>query len=128
MSNLQELKSQFLVSDDLTEGRMLLLLEVAVKHCVVDSSGAVHIKNNSLKARDKIMLILIARLIASNLNQNIAAEVSAEELSKNAAVALDQVRARASDLIKEKMISTVGRGLYKAQLHKAEPFLRGLDA
>lgn len=128
MSNLQELKNKFLVSDNLTEARMLSLLELAVKHCAVDSSGTVHIKNGTLKARDKIMLILVARLIASNLNESIPAEVPAEELSKNAAVALDQARARASDLIKERMISAVGRGVYKAQLHKIESFLQGLDA
>jgi len=72
------------------------------------------------------MLILVARLIASNLNENIAAEVTTEELSNDAAIARNQVHARTSDLIKAKMITTpdeVPTGLCSTELNH---FFKGL--
>ena len=126
MSNLEELKSRFLVSESLSETKMLQLLELAVEHCAVDAKGNVEIKNSSIAARDKIMLILVARLIAHNLDGSIEQDVTADELVRNARIASEQVRARASDLSKDRQIEVTSRGVYRAMLHRVEPFLLNL--
>jgi hypothetical protein len=126
MPTLDELKSQFLVSSDLSEAKMLALLQLAVHHCAVDSKGNVEIKSAGLGARDKIMLVLSARFIAHHLEDSIPMDVTGEELVRNTHVALDQVRARTSDLVKDKQIETPARGVYRVFVHKIEPFLRNV--
>lgn len=126
MNSLEDLKSQFLVSSSLSETKMLGLLELAIRHCVVDGRGNVEIKTSSLTARDKIMLILAARYIAHHLEESIPMDVTAEEIVKNAFVAPEQVRARTSDLVRDKMIEVPARGVYRALAHKLESFLRDL--
>jgi hypothetical protein len=128
MNSLEDLKSKFLVSDSLSEAKMLSLLELAVNHCVVDPKGNVEIKTNGLTARDKVMLVLAARYIAHHLEDTILMHVSGDEIAKSAFVAPEQVRARASDLLRDKMIEIPTRGNYRALLHKIEPFLRGLPS
>jgi hypothetical protein len=126
MSNLEELKSKFLVSDSLSEAKMLSLLQLAVDHCAVDLKGNVEIKNPALSAKDKLMLVLVARLVAHHLDETVAADVTADELARNARIASEQVRARASELARNRQIEVVSRGIYRALLHRVEPFLRGL--
>jgi hypothetical protein len=126
MNSLEELKSQFLVSNSLSEAKMLSLLQLAVRHCAVDSRGSVEVKTEGLPARDKIMLVLSARYIAHHLDESIAMDVTPDELVRNAGVAPEQVRARTSDLVKDKQIETPSRGVYRALVHKIEPFLRGI--
>jgi hypothetical protein len=126
MSDLEELKSRFLVTQSLSEAKMLSLLELAVDHCAVDIKGNVEIKNAVLPAKDKLMLVLVARFIAHHLDESIAEDVTADELVRNARVANEQVRARTSDLAKDRQIEVVSRGVYRALLHRIEPFLRGL--
>jgi hypothetical protein len=126
MSNLEELRNRFLVSDSLSEAKMLSLLQLAVDHCAVDLKGNVEIKNAALGAKDKLMLVLVARLIANHLDESISADVTTEELARNTAIESVQVRARASDLAKDRQIEVVNRGVYRAPLHRVEPFLRGL--
>ena len=127
MSKLEELKNQFLVSDNLSEAKMLSLLQLAVNHCAVDPKGNVEIKRPSLAAKDKVMLVLVARLIAHHLDEQIPAEVTADELVKNVRISGEQVRARASDLVKARQIESVGRGIYRAILHRTEAFLSHLS-
>jgi hypothetical protein len=126
LSDLEELRSQFLVSTSLSEAKMVALLQLAVNHCAVDAKGNVEIKIASLPSKDKLMLVMVARLIAHHLDESIPAEVTADELTRNAHVAIEQVRARTSDLVRERQIEVVSRGVYRALLHRIEPFLKGL--
>src|ERR1035438_9310485 len=97
MNNLEELKSRFLVSESLSEAKMLSLLQLAIDHCAVDSNGNVEIKNEALNAKDKLMLVLVARFIAHNLDETIAADVTIDEFVRNVRIANEQVRARRSE-------------------------------
>ena len=126
MSNLEELKSRFLVSNSLSEAKMLSLLQIAVEHCAVDIQGNVEIKNDALSAKDKITLVLVARFIAHQLDETILSEVKVDELARNTSISGVQVRARASDLAKARQIEVVDRGVYRALLHRIESFLQGL--
>lgn len=127
MSDLEELKGRFLVSDSLSESKMLALLKLAVDQCAVDKAGNVEVKNPSLAAKDKVMLVLAARFLANKLDESISPDVTAEELARNTAIEKVQVRARASDLAKDRQIEVISRGVFRALLHKIEPFLRGLN-
>ena len=126
VDNLEDLKSQFLVSSSLSEAKMLALLKMAIDHCVVDKRGHVEMKTPNLAARDKIMLILSARYIAHHLDETIPMDVTADEIAKNAFIAPEQVRARTSDLVRDKMIESSSRGVFRALAYKIEPFLRDL--
>ncbi|WP_158787877.1 hypothetical protein [Granulicella sp. L46] len=128
MATLEELKAQFLVSSNLSEAKMLSLLQLAIAHCAVDSKGNVDIKSPKLAARDKIMLVLSARYIAHHLDESISMDVTGDELVRNAGVALDQIRARTSDLVRDKQIETPARGTYRVLVHRIDPFLQGLKA
>ncbi|HEX3986440.1 MAG TPA: hypothetical protein VHX13_07505 [Acidobacteriaceae bacterium] len=128
MTSLEELKSKFLVSGSLSEAQMHSLLQLAVNHCAVDAKGNVEIKNPKLPARDKLMLVLAARFVAHALEESIPSEVSIDELVRNTRVASEQVRARTSDLVKDRQIEMVSRGSYRALLHRIEPFLSSLAA
>jgi hypothetical protein len=126
VSNLEELKSRFLVTNSLSEAKMVSLLELAVDHCAVDANGNVEIKSPALSVKDKIMLVLAARFVAHHLDETVLAEVKVDELARNTSIACEQVRARASDLAKARQIEVVDRGVYRALLHKLEAFLKGL--
>jgi hypothetical protein len=106
---------------------MLSLLELAVEHCAVDTKGEVEIKNATLLAKEKIALVLVARFIAHQLDETISGEVTIDELARNTSIAAVQVRARTSELAKARQVEVVDRGVYRAMLHRIEPFLQSLS-
>ena len=126
MTSIEELKSKFLVSGNVSETQMHSLLQIAVNHCAVDPNGNVEIKNQKVTTKDKLMLVLAARFVAHALEGSIPAEVSNEELARNARSEGKQVRARLSELVKDRQIEMVSRGTYRALLHRVEPFLSTL--
>src|SRR5262249_5187192 len=78
-----ELAQRFVVDEGaLNEQFEQLVLKVA-SHCLVDRGGKITIKNGKkLSTRDRIKLILAARLIAARLDPAIGSEVSVSMLSE----------------------------------------------
>jgi hypothetical protein len=70
-----------------------------------------------------LRLILAARAIAAQMDETLRAEVSLAELATNSGMAENQVRARASELVKEKSATSRKRGFYAAVPHKVEGLL-----
>ncbi len=87
-----------------------------------------HPNDDSLKSRDKIMLALAVRYIASQLEPTIRATVTSEEIASSTRLPADQIRARAADLVRDKLAESMAKGQWRAQPHKVESFLKSLSS
>src|SRR5262245_12434792 len=95
-----ELRKRFIVGADVLRERLESLITKALGHCVVTENGTVHISSKSLGAKDKIKLVLAARSLAAQLDDNIGADVSVSDLAASTGLAENQIRARANDVVK----------------------------
>ncbi len=121
-----ELKKKFIVSADVLNERIEVLITKALKHCVVTENGTVHISSGSLSAKDKIKLVLAARSLAAQLTDDIPASVSVSELAASTGLPDNQIRARAKDAIEDRFANSPIKGTYTANGHKVEAFLDSL--
>ena len=126
MSELESLKSKFIVDDEAIASRLETLVSKALTHCVVDRRGRVHVNNDKLSTRDKLKLSLAARQLASRLDSNISAEMTVDDLIESTGLPRDQVRARMSEVVKERFAIAAEAGVFSAALHKVEAFLDSL--
>ena len=125
--SIEELKKKFIVEGDAIKARLKLLVTKAVAQCQIGKDGHVLIHNSELSGKQQVMLVLAARLIGSELDEKIAAEVSVGEIAKYTGLPPDQIRARGNDLIKGKFALSSKAGVYKALPHKIEAFLEDLS-
>jgi hypothetical protein len=121
--SIEDLKKKFIVDDDVLKNRLEEIGAKALQLCVLDKKGNVHFNNSKLSPSEKLRLTLAARAIASQLDETVSGEVSVAELATNSGMAENQVRARASDLVKEKSAISPKRGFYAAVPHKVEALL-----
>jgi len=125
--NIEELKKQFIVDEDVLRARLEPLVTKALNHCKLDKQGQVLILNHDLRARDQIMLVLSARAIGAQLDPAMSANVTAAELAKYTRLPADQVRARSTDLVKSRLAESPERGVFRAIAHKVEAFLDAIS-
>ncbi len=125
--SLEELKKQFVVDEDATRSRLEGLVREIMKHCVVDKRGVVHITNQKLTVKDKLRVALCARWIGAQLESSISPTISIDELALATGISRDQVRARCSELIKEKFATAPQQGIFQVIAYKAQPFLLALS-
>lgn len=125
--SIEELKKKFIVDDDALKSRLEAIATKALEHCVVDKKGNVHFNNPKLTPREKLRLTLAARAVAAQMDETLKSEVSVAELSANSGLPEDQVRARAAELTKERLVSSPKRGFYAAVPHKVEALIDSLS-
>lgn len=125
--SIDELKKRFIVEGDALKARLEPLIDKAVKHCLVDKNGQVRITRPKMPARDQVMLVLVARALASQLEPQISADVTVSEIAKYTGLPENQVRARGRDLIDGRLAESSSPGVYRALHHKVEDFLDGLS-
>src|SRR5437588_284378 len=123
---MESIKSMFIVEDGVQQEKLEVLATKALEFCVVGKNGIVHIKDDRLSAKNKIKLVLSARLLAAELDENINGEVSNDELAASTSLPANQVRARVTEVVNESFADATGRGTFKARAHKIEGFLDGL--
>lgn len=123
---IEELKQQFIVADDVLKVRLEPIIAKALKHCVIDKTGQVHVTNKRLSGKQQVMLTIAARAIASQLEPAISANVTVSEIAKYTGLPENQVRARGKDFINAKLAESTQRGMYRAVFHKLETFLDSL--
>ena len=128
MSELDTLKRRFIVDDDVIKARLEVLVTKALQHCVVDTRGRVHVNDTKLASRDKLKLALAARQLASQLETTIPSHMSVNDLMESTGLPRDQVRARMSEIIKERFAVASDSGVFSAVLHKIESFLDSLKS
>jgi hypothetical protein len=120
---LEKLKQQFLITDDLIKVNLEQLLTKALPFCAVDPKGRVHLKSTTLGSKNKIRLVLVARKLASELDSKFPATLSITDLVDSTGLSENQVRARTSELVRERFAESPSRGEFRASPHKIEPFL-----
>jgi hypothetical protein len=125
--NIEELKRQFIVDDDVLKARLEPIVVKALAHCRIDKKGQVLITNDNLSGGEKIRLTLAARAIGSQMDPAVPADVTVGEITKFTGLPANQVRARGKDAIKEKFAESSKAGTYRAMPHKIEAFLDGLS-
>jgi len=121
--SLEELKSKFIVDDDVLKKRIEAIVGKALKHCVIDKKGNVHFNDPKLKTREKMKLTLAARALAAQMDEAISSEVSVDELIVSTGLPRDQVRARAAELVKAKVARSPRAGTYTAIPHRVEEII-----
>jgi hypothetical protein len=127
MTNIEELKKKFIVTDELMKTRLEAVVEKALEFCIIDQKGSVHITKRGLSTRSRVMLVLAARAIASSLGSDIPADVPSVEISKFLGLPRNQVRARGNELIKANMAESAEAGSYRAVSARIEEFLDSLS-
>ena len=125
--DLEKLKGQFLVEDDVKTERLGHLLEKLIPYCSVSKAGAVEIKISNLSSGQQVRMVLAARAVGSRLDKAIVAEVSIKQLEDYTGLPAKQVAARVSECLREKFAERAARGTYRARLHKIEGFIAGLS-
>jgi hypothetical protein len=123
-----QLRKRFIVGADVLKERLEAIINKALSHCVVTENGTVYISSKSLSAKDQIKLVLAARSLAAQLDDGIAADVSVSDLAASTGLAVNQVRARANDVVKERFATSPKRGFFTANAHKIEAFLDSLGS
>jgi K+-transporting ATPase c subunit len=123
---LEELKKKFIVDDDVLKTRLEPVVTKALHHCVIDKTGQVHINNKALSSKQRVMLTMAARAVASQLDSNISPDVPITEIAKATGLPDNQIRARINDIVKEKFARSSQRGSYEANPHRVEAFLDSL--
>lgn len=123
MSNLAEMKQKFFISDEAANDTLEELLVKALPHCAVHKNGSVELKKFKGSARDQVKLILTARLIASKLDEAVVGDVTVDSIADYLGLPKNQAAARAKECVDEKFADRVGRGTYRARLHRLEDFL-----
>lgn len=126
--NIDGLREQFIVDEDILKSRLESLVGKALNYCRVDKKGQVLVTASNLSGRDQVKLVLAARTIAVALDESIPSEVTVAEIGKYTGLPRDQVRARGKECIEEKFAESRGNGVYRAMPHKIETFLDGLSA
>jgi hypothetical protein len=127
MAALEELKNQFIVDEQSIKSNLESLVGELLKYCVVDTSGRIHLKSQHLRAKEKVKLALAARLVASQLDNRIPADVSTSELVEATGLPQNQVRARATEVINERFAQSNGRGIFRANPHRLQQFISGIS-
>lgn len=123
---LDKLKEQFLVDDEVRVERLEQLVRKALPHCVVDKKGTVHLKRADRPGKELVKLVLAGRLVASKLDETQSGEVTVEQLADYTGLPKNQAAARAKECLDEKFADRSARGSYKARVNKVEEFLNAL--
>ena len=124
--SLDDLKSKFLVEDDVRNEKLEELIQKALPYCVVRKNSSVELKRSDLSGKQQVKLVLVARLIGSKLDEAVSGDVSVEQISEYTGLPKDQAAARAKECLDERFAERSSRGSYKARPLKVEEFLDGL--
>lgn len=114
MVSKEELREKFIVEEEFKKDQLLDYIEDILDYCKVLKDGEVYIEKNNLTNMDKAGLTVIARYLASQLDEDISEEVSIDTIVESTNIERDQASARAADLVRKNYIKRIERGMYKA--------------
>jgi hypothetical protein len=123
---LERLKQEFLISDDVVKVKLEQLLTKALPFCGVDPKGRVHFKFDEIGSKNRVGLALVARRLVSELDHIFVDTLSIAGLVESTGLDEKQVRARLSELVRERVAESPSRGEYRASPHRMEKFLDAL--
>lgn len=124
---LEALRQQFVMSDDVIKGRLLIYMKKAVAHGAIDQQGVVALKPHVSGARNQIKAVLAIRAIAARLDDSSFSEkVTLANLEAATGLASNVISARCGELVKARDIEQVDRGVWTFRTDKIEKFLDSL--
>jgi hypothetical protein len=124
--NAETVAKQFIVGDEWVRQRLEAITTKLLKYCVIDKAGQVHVSDRSLTSKQRVMLVLSARLVASQLDPEISGDVTVDEMAKATGLPENQVRARGNDWVALKFAESPKRGVFRAVQYKIDDFVDGL--
>ncbi len=122
-----DIKSQFIVGDEVDTNSIHRLAKKALKHGRVTKGGNVVVDNARLSKDDTLKLCLVIRYIANALDESISQSVRPVELTDALHERVESVGSRLSRLAKENFVRKTGYGQYSVFPYKVEPFLDEVD-
>lgn len=124
MAELEKLKKMFILSSEAEKERLKEVLKRIVKYAKVTETGTVFFEVKGLPKNLMLALALAARFVAGMLDEKISQEVMLEELASMVGVDKKTASARLSELSREGLVISVGRGRYRmAGLYMVEKVL-----
>ncbi|MBU0471131.1 MAG: hypothetical protein KKF65_00775 [Nanoarchaeota archaeon] len=133
---LENLEKSFILDEDMEHENIKELIARTLKFCKIDKNGFVIIDQKTLsklRIQDKVILVLVARHLASKLQEKlgrdvtIKEEVSSQELAHMLKEKQLVVNARMKELKDKKQALPVTRGTYKIAPYGISPFLKSLE-
>jgi hypothetical protein len=124
--NLEQLRRQFFVDEDLIANRLAELAEKVRKHCTVDRRGNVNVAPHIVGARNRLLVALSARTVASRLHADILEDVSVVELAEATGLPKSVVSARCGELVKSRFADSSRRGTFRMHQDRVGWFLDSL--
>lgn len=126
MKKWEELRKKFIVEEKLDEKRISEYVERTLRFGKVSIDGGIIIEMD-MPTKDKVGLALIMRFLANHLEKGISAEVTVKELSQFLDIPEDQVVARLTELVEDKIAIRVDKGVYRANSLQIGRFLDYLE-
>jgi hypothetical protein len=125
--DIAELTGKFLIDDEIATDRLSQFIQQLLPYCKVRKNGKVDVLADNLSGRDRVKLVLAARLVASKLEGSaVNGDLCADEISEYADLPKNQAAARAKECADERFAERSARGSYKARPDKLPAFLKEL--
>ncbi len=131
MDDLEELKNKWVIDEKaFDEKKIAQYVKRLMRYCKITKTGEVDLTElgDKFTLKDKIKLALVARFIASKLDESIKPFLSAREISNFFMVDKMQVSARLKEIRDEKLSIREKKGIYRVIPTKIEKILKELES
>ena len=131
MDDLEELKNKWIIDEkSFDEKKIAQYVKRLMRYCKITKTGEVDLTGlgDKFTLKDKIKLALVARFIASKLDESIKPFLSAREISNFFMVDKIQVSARLKEIKDEKLSIREKKGTYRVIPTKIEKILKELES
>ena len=106
---------RFFEDESFEQHQLYELVNKSSDFATINDAGNVFIKQKNVSMKDKVGLVACARLLGSNLKEQISPIVSGEDVARLLLIEVNYAGARLSDLAKEGILERVERGSYRAR-------------
>ena len=125
---ISDLQKKFIVDEDLYQKEELpKLVERTLQYCTVSKNGMVNIRSPDLSQREKAMLFLTARFLASQMDDSIPAVVRSEEMEGIVSPTKAAVGARMKELVDLRWAERKKGGQFQVRPFYIEQFLKSIE-
>lgn len=126
---LEKLKTEFIVDENkYNEERVPQQIKRLLKFARVGTGGKVFVEPRNLSPDYRLKVILVARFLANKLHLEINPQITIEELSEYSHLDKDQVRARMSNIVRQKFAKRVDKGIFIVLPFQINKFIEELNS
>ncbi|RLI82989.1 hypothetical protein DRP07_04215 [Archaeoglobales archaeon] len=129
--DIEELKNKWIIDEKVFDERKIAqYVNRLMKYCRITKAGEIDLTEVGEKftLKDKIKLALVARFIASKLEESISPSLSAQEISNFFVADKMQVSARLKEIKDERLSIREKKGTYRVIPTKIEKILKELES